>query len=274
MTITDPGIDSQPPAPPPRPPRPQRAWRRPPILPLLGIWAVMTALLVWFGLAVPSRLIGVAASPTMREVKATVTAFSVASAPVAAMVWSIMLYSLFAWRYRGDGPPPDTAPAIRENARLQAIWLVGSTALCLFLLVWGLVVLQPPTSDTEATTAPLVVDVTGQQWTWSFAYPGSGGQQSDQLYLPLNQRILFHVTSKDVIHSFWIVEMAVKIDANPGETTTTSVIPDRLGTYTIRCAELCGLYHSYMQTTVHVVSADEFATWLQAVPKIAPEEAS
>ena len=60
------------------------------------------------------------------------------------------------------------------------------------------------------------MDVTGQQWTWTFDYPDSGGVGSDTLYLPVNQRVVFHVTSKDVIHSFWIVQMGVKVDANPG----------------------------------------------------------
>jgi len=264
MTMTEAPVGAEPPQ---APPDGRPAWRRAPIFPILLIWIVLTVLLVIFAVTVPSRLLGFAASPSMREVKSTVTAFSVASAPVAAMVWAIVLYSIFGWRYRGDGPPPDTAPAIRQAPRLQMVWLIGSTVLCLFLLIWGLVVLQPPASEANATAAPLVVDVTGQQWTWTFDYPGNGNAESDTLYLPVNQRVLFHVTSKDVIHSFWIVQMAVKIDANPGETTVANVVPDRLGIFTIRCAELCGLYHSYMQTTVHVVSADQFATWLQSTTK-------
>jgi cytochrome c oxidase subunit II len=266
MTMTDTLRDAEPPATPPaEDTRP--AWRRPPIFPILVIWLVLTILLLIFAVTVPARLLGFAASPSMREVKSTVTAFSIASAPVAAMVWAVLLYSLFAWRHRGSERPPETAPAIRENPRLQAGWLIGSTVLCLFLLVWGLIVLQPPASEAASTTAPLVVDVTGQQWTWSFEYPGQGKAESDELYLPVNQRVLFRVTSKDVIHSFWIIQMAVKVDANPGATTTASVVPDRIGTYTIRCAELCGLYHSYMQTTVHVVSNDQFNAWLATTTK-------
>ncbi len=261
MTTTEADIGADPPE-APEDTRP--AWRRAPIMPILQIWVVMTILLLLFAIYVPARLMGVAASPTMREVKATMTSFSIASAPVAAMVWAILLYSLFAWRHRGSEPPPDDAPPIRENPRLQAIWLIASTALCLFLLIWGLVVLHPPASEANSTTAPLVVDVTGQQWTWTFDYPENGKVESDTLYLPVNQRVLFRVSSKDVIHSFWIVEMAVKVDANPGATTVATVVPDKVGTFTIRCAELCGLYHSYMQTTVHVVSADQFTAWLQA----------
>jgi cytochrome c oxidase subunit 2 len=247
----------------------RRAWRRAPIFPILLIWGVLTILLVIFGLTVPARLMGVAASPTMREVKSTMTAFTVASAPVAALVWAILLYSVFAWRHRGSEPPPDDAPPMRGHPRVQAIWLIVSTALCLFLLVWGLVLLQPPSSEANATTPPLVVNVTGNQWVWTFDYPDSPGVETDTLYLPVDQRVLFRVTSKDVIHSFWIVEMAVKVDANPGETTVATVTPDRLGTFTIKCAELCGLYHSHMQTTVHVVTQEEFDSWLRTTTSTA-----
>jgi cytochrome c oxidase subunit 2 len=261
MTVTQVPVDAEP---PPELPDTRRPWRRPPIFPILLIWVVLTIVLLVFAVSVPSRLMGVAASPTMREVKATMTSFSIASAPVAALVWAILLYSIFAWRHRGSGPPPDTAPPIRDNQRLQTVWLVISTFLCLFLLVWGLIVLQPPASEANPTAAPVVVDVTGQQWTWTFEYPANGHVESDTLYLPVNQRVVFRVTSKDVVHSFWIVQMALKIDANPGEVTEASVTPDRPGTFVIRCAELCGLYHSYMQTTVHVVSADQFASWLRS----------
>jgi cytochrome c oxidase subunit 2 len=260
MSQTREGAET-PDATPPAPGLPM--WRRPPVFPILIIWAVLTALLLVFAYFVPARLLGVAAAPSMREVKSTMTAFSLAAAPVAAMVWAILLYSLFAWRHKGSQPPPETAPQIRGNSTVQTVWVLVSGVLCLFLLLWGLVLLQPPSSEANAATPPVVVNVTGNQWVWTFDYPDNPGVETDTPYLPINQRVLFKVTSKDVVHSFWIVEMAVKIDANPGEVTTVSVTPDRLGTFTIKCAELCGLLHSHMQTTVHVVTADEYAAWLK-----------
>ena len=267
MTATETPVGAEPPRTPTPAGRP--AWRRPPIFPILLLWAGFTVLLLLFALFVPARVMGPPASPTMREIESTVTWFSIASAPVAGLVWAILAYSLFVWRHRGKDAPEETAPPIRGNRRVQASWLVTSTVLCLFLLIWGLVVLAPPASVASATTPPLVVNVTGQQWTWTFDYPGTGNQVSDELYLPVNQRVLFHVTSKDVIHSFWIVEMGIKVDANPGVTTTADVTPDRTGTFTIRCAELCGLYHSYMQTPVHVLSRNDFAAWLRTAQKAA-----
>lgn len=90
------------------------------------------------------------------------------------------------------------------------------------------------------------------------------GFTSNVLYLPVNRPVVFDVTSEDVVHSFWIVQMGIKVDANPGEITTASVTPDRLGTYTVKCAELCGIYHSYMVSPVQVVSDAAFQSWLHA----------
>ena len=80
----------------------------------------------------------------------------------------------------------------------------------------------------------------------------------------MNRPVVFHVTSKDVIHSFWVVQMGIKVDANPGEQTQTSVVPDKLGRFDIRCAELCGLLHADMETYAHVVTPTAFAQWVTA----------
>ncbi len=264
MVIADVRPPSPPDLPPPADRDRRRAWRRAPVMPILGIWAVLTVLLVIFAVTVPARLMGTAASADMKEIESTVTWFTVFSAPVAAMVWSILIYSVIGWRHRGSEAPPETAPPIRSNPKVFATWIIGSSVLCLLLLVWGLVVLQPPSERTVQSAAPLVVDVTGQQWAWNFTYPDENDRQTNELYLPVDQPVLFKVSSKDVVHSFWLIQMGIKVDANPGETTTAEVTPTMTGTFTVRCAELCGLYHSYMQTTVHVLSKDDYATWAQS----------
>jgi cytochrome c oxidase subunit 2 len=226
---------------------------------IFWIWLVLTGLLVVFSLTVPARLMGPPASPTMHSVESTMTLFSVAASPVAALVWAIALYSLLRWRSKGR--PTADGPAIRGHAATTVAWAVTSTVLCVFLLVWGMAEMIVINSPAEAN-APLVVDVTGQQWVWTFSYPSQGNVESDQLYLPVDRPVIFHVTSKDVIHSFWVVQMGIKIDANPGETTKTSVMPDKIGVFDVRCAELCGLRHAEMQTSAHVVSASDFNSWL------------
>jgi cytochrome c oxidase subunit II len=243
--------------------RTRRFWRRRDVIHVIGLWALITALGVIFGIFVPARLMGPPASGTMAEIETTMTLFTILASPVAAVVWAIALYSLFAWRYRGQGPPDTDGPALRTSKPAATAWILGSSFLCVLLLVWGLAAMGSVAS-AGTTGNPMVVDVTGQQWVWTFSYPQDGGVQSNELYLPVNRPVEFHVTSEDVIHSFWIVPMGIKVDANPGQITQTSVVPDKLGTFVIRCAELCGLLHAQMETTAHVVTASQFHKWVVA----------
>jgi cytochrome c oxidase subunit 2 len=229
---------------------------------VLGLWALITVLLVLFAF-VPAHLMGPPASPTMRAIEDTMTVFSIAAAPVAAVVWAVALYSLLAWRHKGREQPETDGPALRTSRPAATVWLVASSLLCVFLLVWGLAEMGSVAS-AGATTDAMVVNVTGQQWVWTFSYPDDGGVQSDQLYLPVNRPVVFHVTSKDVVHSFWVVQLGIKVDANPGQMTKTSVVPDKVGTYDVRCAELCGLLHADMETNAHVVSGADFTSWIAA----------
>jgi cytochrome c oxidase subunit 2 len=185
------------------------------------------------------------------------------AAPVAAVVWSVALYSLLAWRHKGREQPETDGPALRTSRPAATLWLVLSSLLCVFLLIWGLAEMGSVAS-AGTTTDAMVVNVTGQQWVWTFSYPDAGGVQSDQLYLPVDRPVVFHVTSKDVVHSFWVVQLGIKVDANPGQMTKTSVVPDKVGTYDVRCAELCGLLHADMETSAHVVSGADFTSWIAA----------
>jgi cytochrome c oxidase subunit 2 len=226
------------------------------------LWLVLTVLLVLFAW-VPARIMGVAASPTKQAVEDTMTVFSIAAAPVAALVWSVALYSLVKWRRKGaTGPDDEDGPPLRgSRSPATVVWLLLSSLLCVFMLIWGLAEIQK-VNASAASPDPLRVDVTGQQWVWTFDYPQNGNVQTEEPYLPVNRAVVFDVHSNDVIHSFWVVQLGIKVDANPGETTKTSVLPDRIGVYDIRCAELCGLLHADMETRVHVVSNADFNKWL------------
>ena len=237
-----------------------RRWaRRREVRGVLLIWVVLTVLLCLFSF-VPARIMGTPASPTKQAVEDTMTVFTLAASPVAALVWSVAIYSVIGWRHRGPGPPPEDGPALRSHGLTTVLWVGLSSVLCLFLLIWGIAETQAVASSS---TEPLVVDVTGQQWVWSFSYPQQGGFETDQLYLPVDQPVVFHVRSDDVVHSFWVVQMGIKVDANPGQVTQAAVTPTRLGTFDVRCAELCGLLHADMETSVHVVNAQDFQSWLR-----------
>jgi cytochrome c oxidase subunit II len=253
--------ETMPPGPPAGAAIPPQKWWRGPVGHVVLIWLGLTVIGVLFALLVPGRIIGTPASDSMHSIRLTVIVLTVTAAPVAAVVWGVAAYSLVAWRHRSSEPPTEDGPPIRANTAVSFTWLLVSSALTLFLLVIGLAELQ---AITAKGSDPLVVNVVGQQWTWTYAYPGNGNVQATTLVLPLGQRVDFRVTSNDVVHSFWIPQMGVKIDANPGAVTTTGVTPTRLGQFTVRCAELCGLYHAYMQSEVRVVSPGAFDSWVRS----------
>jgi cytochrome c oxidase subunit II len=226
---------------------------------IIASWIVLTVVSVIGILLVIPHVMPRPAADTLHLAILTTLVFSLAAAPVGALIYAVALYALRHWRAgAGDEPPPD-GPSQRGNAKVIGIWLGLSSLLCVFLLVWGLGALAA--DDSVSSKTQLTVDVTGQQWLWTFHYPGTS-VTSNELYLPVDKTVTFDVSSVDVTHGFWIVQMGAKVDANPFQTTTVSVTPDKLGTFDIRCVELCGLNHAFMTAKVHVVSDSDFQSWL------------
>ena len=89
--------------------------------------------------------------------------------------------------------------------------------------------------------------------------------ESSELMLPVNTPVTFHVTSLDVIHSFWAYQLGVKADANPQVDNVAYVTPKALGSVTVRCNELCGIWHGAMYNFGHVVSQTAFQSWASGV---------
>jgi cytochrome c oxidase subunit II len=225
------------------------------------IWFLMTTVGVLIGIFVPHHVMPTLLSHEATDVWRTIVLFTILAAPVAALVYSVAAYSLIAWRHRGNQEePPEDGPPLRGNSTVTAIWLGTSTVLVLVLLAWGLSVYSA--EETTHSNA-LVVDVTGQQWLWTFSYPGTG-VNTRTLVLPVNRPVQFNVTSVDVTHGFWPVALGVQVDANPGVVTVIRASPDKLGKFTVRCSQLCGLYHSFMYAPGSVVTSAKFAQWLQS----------
>lgn len=233
------------------------------------IWLVATVvgLLVFLVIAPQLESWGVlptVASERVGEIDQVLWLFTVLSIPVFTLVVVFAGYSVFAFRTRSR--PANDGPIMRGNQRIQFTWVGVSIVLVAFLFGYGLYFLD------QVSAAPagdvLQVHVTGEQWLWDYTYtqPQYHGLSSTTLELPVNVPVVFTITSIDVQHSFWIPAFGIKQDAVPGETTSISVTPNKVGTYVVRCAELCGLYHAYMETPVHVVSSTDFQTWVSQQP--------
>ena len=117
----------------------------------------------------------------------------------------------------------------------------------------------------DATGAnPLHVQVTAQQFAWSFKYPDQKNITSDVLRVPVGRTVRLTFQALDVIHSFWVPNWSQKQDTVPGITTHLTVTPNKLGTYPIICTELCGLGHAVMRSTAIVMDPKDFDKWAAA----------
>ena len=194
------------------------------------------------------------------------------STPVALAILVYFIYAIIVFREREpasvlDGPP------IRGNSSVQLWWLVATTVIVLFLAGYGSIRLLAdgsgggqgpnPIAAPEGSAHALQVQVIGQQWQFTYRFPSYGAVETPHLELPANTMIEFHVTSLDVIHSFWAYQLGVKADANPGSDNVAFVTTKKPMSFDIHCAELCGVWHGYMFDTGRVVSKAEFASWIQ-----------
>jgi cytochrome c oxidase subunit 2 len=181
----------------------------------------------------------------------------IVSVPILVLVMSVALYSVFAFRAK-PGDMRDGAP-IHGNTRLEIIWVTIPFVIVSVLAGYGWVVLA---DVEERKPDTMTVDVTAQQFAWSFEYPQHGNVKSTQLYLPKDANVRFRIRTQDVLHSFWVPHFRLKSDTVPGLTTEIRVTPNRLGTYPVVCAELCGIGHSTMRQSVRVVSEGAFDKWV------------
>jgi cytochrome c oxidase subunit 2 len=173
-----------------------------------------------------------------------------------SLIFVILLYSLVVFRRKkGD---TGYGAYIVGNTRLEIFWTLIPLFVVIFLAYLGA---QSLGVIRRVDPSALVVRVTAGQWFWKFQYADSG-VTSTTLYLPAGRQIDLQMTSLDVIHSFWVPEFRVKQDIVPGQTNEMRITPIKIGTYKVRCSELCGTRHAYMETSVFVVSPQDFDTWV------------
>ena len=183
------------------------------------------------------------------------------SVPVFVLVMVIVLYCV--WRFRmKPGEELKDGPPIHGNTRVEIVWTAIPAIVLVALCSYAYVAL---TEIEEAKAGSLNVRVVGEQFTWTFFYKDASGKEvaSPQLYVPRGQPVHFTVQSMDVIHDFWVPAFRMKIDAVPGVDTELRITPKTNGVYPVVCAELCGLGHSVMRQSAHVVERAEFDSWLE-----------
>jgi cytochrome c oxidase subunit 2 len=175
-----------------------------------------------------------------------------------SLIVGFLLYSLVVFRAK---PGDRSAGAfIKGNSRLEVIWTVIPLGVVIGFSFYGA---RNLAEIQKADPQAMLIKVTASQWAWQFEYPDYGVKSKD-LYLPVNQQVVFSLTSRDVIHSFWVPEFRLKQDVLPGANLVKElrITPTRIGQYKLLCAELCGGAHADMTAPVYVVSKADFEKWV------------
>lgn len=198
--------------------------------------------------------------------------------PLICLLVVFFVYSLTKFHARTPAEALEDGPPLRHHNGIQLTWIIATTAVVLFFAGFGTYQLlidgagggqgPSPVAVPSGVNHMLQVQVIGQQWNWSYRYPGYGGLETEHLVLPEHTYVQLNVTSLDVIHSFWAYKLGVKADANPGVNNVAYVQTKGPLTFGVRCAELCGLWHGYMFQTAHIVPQSQFASWIKQQQKL------
>ncbi len=203
---------------------------------------------------------------------------------ITLFVVALLVYILVRYNQRANKVPS----TFTHNSVIEVIWTLGPIVILIFIGAFSLPVLF---KEVELPKADLTINVTGNQWYWTYEYPKSGfefdsfllardqlvanGYAPDEyllaadaaLVVPVNKTVVLKITGSDVIHSWAMPSFGVKLDAVPGRLASTWFKADREGVYFGQCSELCGKDHAYMPITVKVVSQEIFAKWLKGAVK-------
>jgi cytochrome c oxidase subunit 2 len=250
---------------------------------LLIAWAILSAIAVVLVLTLLDLPPGDLTRQGTDESQ-TMNLMTVLAAPVFVGVVLYLLYAGLVWRRpAGDLPTTDGPPAF-GFLPLQLGWVIGTGVVVLLLAVVGISTLSSSQAATifgapgraigngetgggetisGPETNPLKVQVIGQQWYFTYRYLDYG-IETNHLMLPVHRNIELHITSTDITHSFWAYELGVKADANPGVDNEVELGTEKTGSFQVRCAELCGIWHGSMQDpNGRILSQQEFDAWVK-----------
>jgi cytochrome c oxidase subunit II len=194
------------------------------------------------------------------------------SLAVFLLVEVLLVYNIirFRRRRRDEGGEPRQKYG---DLRLEIIWTAIPILLVVTLFVLSILTIQasaaPPPSANDVN-----ITVIGHQWWWEFDYPDLGIQTANEMHVPVGKNVKLRLESADVIHSFWVPQLANKIDNIPGQVNSLWFRPTQVGVFDGHCAEFCGANHAQMSVKVFVDSAQDFDTWVKGQQSPPPQPAT
>ncbi len=195
-----------------------------------------------------------AASAEAGPIDAVYWFVAIICALIFALVAGVSIYA--GWKFRAPPDDLDDGSPIHGHTGLEIVWTAIPTVLVVAMSVWsGIVLIQ-----IERVEDPRRVEVVSQQFAWRFHDPELDRTEGE-LVLRVDEPVELVLTSRDVIHSFWVPEFRMKQDAVPGIETETVITPTKEGTFPVICTELCGLGHAAMRSRARVLSAEDYEAW-------------
>ncbi|GAA1179884.1 cytochrome c oxidase subunit II [Ornithinimicrobium humiphilum] len=197
---------------------------------------------------------------------------------IGVLTWGLILWSIFAYRRKSDDFVPSQ---FRYHVPIEIMYTV--VPIFIVAAIFGTTVQLQNDMLRVDDDPDVVVNVAGKKWSWDFNYVNEDvyieGVQAAGLHdgeeglpetlptlvLPVDSRVEFVLTSRDVIHSFWVPQFLQKLDMVPGRVNIFQVTTTEEGTFQGKCAELCGAYHAQMLFQVQVVSQDEYDAHIEGL---------
>ena len=196
----------------------------------------------------------------------------IAAFAVGLIVWGLILWAANRYKTKHAKMPRQN----RYNLPMEIFYTIAPFIIIAVLFYYTVLAQNEVTA--KAPNPEVTIDVVGQKWSWTFNYKAADNPAVGQdvwesgtinktpgLYLPVGKLVEFNLTSPDVIHSFWVPSFYEKLDVIPGRVNTLQLKPTTEGVLAGKCAELCGTYHSAMLFNVHVVSENEYNTYLKSL---------
>ncbi len=183
-------------------------------------------------------------------------------------VGGTIIYATVAYRQR----PGRTAAQFSGNLPIEVAWTTIPFILLVvifYLTIRTMVDLQVPTFRASSGD-PVEITVAGHQWWWQFDYPAERITTANEFHVPVGEPVILHLTSDNVLHSFWIPEMNGKLDLIPGHDRTLWFTPAQTGVFLGQCAEFCGIQHAWMQIRLVVQTPAEYAAWVREQQRTPP----
>jgi cytochrome c oxidase subunit 2 len=202
-------------------------------------------------------------SPQGQDVHQLYVTIMILAAPVFVSVEALLLWCVFRYRKRDDQPAPQ---AVGSPRSLGVFFAIPAVIIGL-LFPFGESTLL---AIERRETPQVVIKAEGFQWEWTFLYLNEGIFVAGKtlvrpavMVLPVDEPVRIQLTSRDVVHSFFVPDLLFKRDAIPGRTTSFDFTPTQLGTFPAQCAEFCGLWHSRMTFEVKVVSSADYQAFIK-----------